>query len=266
MRFLTMISTLVTGLTVATIAATGNAAPQMLAAAATTEPVKFHCQGDICRAEIQTICLEESRQVPKVGTRYHLAAGSHLRLSGTGSGGQSIPLTGKMSVALASLRGWTVVEVSVPRSELTKLGVDNLTVEVEQNVSLIPAAVAGDPRPHNPAGIKHVASTMRAIASDVMTERRGEVDAAQYLSKLGLGLSATEARAANGADSYWRQISALLKKAPDASQPFLNKAYDDCRASTRGIENHLSGCFKKNADSIMSDVTRDYWQQARPKF
>jgi len=261
-----MISATITGLAMATIAATGNAAPQMLAAAATTEPVKFHCQGDICRAEIQTICLEESRPVPNVGTRYHLADGSHLRFSGTNQDGQTIALTGKLSVSLASLRGWTVVEASLPRAELVKLGIDTLTVEVEQNVSLIPAAVAGDTRPHNPAGIKHVASTMRAIASDVMTERQGEVSAAQYLSKLGLGLSIEKAAAAHGADSYWQYINALLKQAPDASQPFLNRAYDHCRALTRGIEDHLRGCFKQSADSIMSDVTRDYWQQARPKF
>ncbi len=256
------------GITIAgfTMLATAHAAPQILAAAPTTEPVAFKCHGGICTAELQTICLEEDRMGPAPGTVYHAAGKNMLQLSGTRPDGTKIALGDKVKMSITSVRRWTTVRVSVPQKRLKDLGLQSVAVQVGENASLIPAARPGDPEPHDAMGIANVTGPKRMIAAAVMSANRGDMKAAQYLSKLSYTLSPIEAARAQGNVAYWRKIDAMIDQAPQGSQIAARKAYDHCRAVTFGIENQLPSCLRKTSDGIMSVITTKYWRDVKPIF
>ncbi len=163
--------------------ASAEAAPQILGLVASNgDPTPLSCTGAACGAHFSAFCLQEARPAPVAGQDYMLAPGSSMTLIATTAAGQSIRLPAQDYVKITSQIGFTSVHVSVPQSVMADLGAASLQIDVGANVSVLPAAVAGDVQPQTAEEIAYATTVMRELAAKRFDSTNAASDAARIAS------------------------------------------------------------------------------------
>jgi hypothetical protein len=160
-----------------------EAAPQILGVVASNgAPTPLSCTGAECGAHFSAFCLQEARPAPFAGQDYTLAPGASMTLIATTAAGESIRLPAQDYVKITSQIGFTSVHVSVPQSVMTELGAASLQIEIGENVSVLPAVVAGDVQPQTVEEIAYATTVMRELAADRFDANNAASDAARIAS------------------------------------------------------------------------------------
>jgi hypothetical protein len=140
------------------------------------------CSGGECGAHFSAFCLQEARPAPFAGQGYILAPGSSMTLVATTASGQSTRLPAADYVKITSQIGFTSVHISVRQSVMSELGAAILQIEVGENVSVLPADVAGDVQPQTADEIQYATKVMREVAVKRFDSRNAVSDAARIAS------------------------------------------------------------------------------------
>ena len=167
------------------LAGTGHAATQALALLETKGATALHCDGEICRAEFSTFCLQEERELPRSGDPYRLAAGSQLTLVLTGQDGktQGIPAADHIRIT-AARSGHTAVTISVLQSRLAALGARKAAIAAGGQITLFPHPVAGDDNPQTEQDKCSAADTVLRDVPDDRIKRAKQVYAACWRDRV----------------------------------------------------------------------------------
>lgn len=235
-----------------------EAAPQIMAVAATDVAVPLTCTDGVCAAQFSSICLQPNRDNPVTGTRYSLV-GDTVRLVLTAADGSQRRVRPHGKVSVDTVRTYTMVKLSIPRHEIGDAAA--VALEVTKVTAAMPDPKADDPRPLGEAEISMLTGPGLEIAERTLRRHdRARVAAGMTMRML----NDLTARTLTSPDDLWRRAAASVP----ASHPGMTRAraaFILCRsADSNGRAGFLNGCLIEHHDGFMADLTSKVWRQLRP--
>jgi hypothetical protein len=235
-----------------------EAAPQIMAVAATDGPVPLNCAGGVCKAEFSSVCLQPNRDNPVSGTRYDLV-GETVWLVLTDGDGSQRRLRPQSKVRVDTVRTYTSVELSVPRHEIGDAVA--VALEVTKFTAAMPRPVADDPKPLGQGEVSMITGPGLEIAAQTLRRQDGAVVAAGIMMRMLNDLATGPTKPP---DDLWRRASSVAP--PDhPGVPRARAAFVLCRSvDSTGRAGFLRGCLIGRHDGLMAELTSKVWRQLRP--
>ncbi|MDD9906579.1 MAG: hypothetical protein OXT06_23655 [Rhodospirillaceae bacterium] len=240
----------------ATFAGTAGAAPQILALVASNGvATPMHCADGTCKAELSSFCLQQERETPLAGTVYHAMAPDALTLVVEKSDGTTLRLPAGDRLRLTSERGSSSVLAQIDASGL---GAARVSIEVADQVSLLPEAAAGDSNPLTGQEIAVVTASLRKLGSQVVDDGGVRIAAARETNRLinALDFSAEDAKSS----AAWKKITAW-KPGIRSGQYWANQRISHCQSKPAGPA--LGRCLRDWHDFLIRQLNTEYWDKAR---
>ena len=242
-----------------------HAAPQLLGVVASSAPLSLHCEGDICRTEISTICLQAHRETPErhqAYTAYNLSTFS-LNVVNADQEQKDVPLT---EGSFTSTRGYTAVEVSIDVAFLRAQGFEPVSLSVAKDGMLIPVAVADDPDPIADDEIVHAMASLKPAAEDVFKTHSPEYEAIRLVNRL-LNETPLKGRMAKAdRDQLWDNT--FGESARESSGAGAHRAADIagyCQYRTKqGKFFSVRRCLEQRLDGMLMNINTEYWRAVQP--
>ncbi len=245
---------------------TAWAAPQILGLVATNAPVALICDAVACKAEFASICLQQDRDAPKRGQLYHAHRDHHLTLMGKANDGGSVIQTVGARVTARSIRGYTAVEVSLPRAVVDGAGArTGIALRVSSDAALIPASRVGDDDPLSAREIALVTGPLRRLAASMIKQNRMRTDAVQLLSKMLNSTSGEGRLAKSRREGLFDEVAAGDASIGVRGRARAKQIHGACVAAT-GAGEHFSirECLAHGHDRLLRDLNLEYWKRSRP--
>lgn len=145
-----------------------QAAPQILAVAATTVAIPMQCNRAECLVELSAICLQEFRASPMAGTEYYTANNKSFVFTAVTEDSRKVRLPTNLDMKIATARGHNAVQVSVPWKSVRPFAVKQLTLSVPPGIALVPVAIKGDTNPQTELDIELASGPFRKLASHIV--------------------------------------------------------------------------------------------------
>lgn len=243
-----------------------QAAPQALALLETGGAIPLDCAGGVCQAEFSTFCLQEKRDLPDAHTSYHAAATADLHLVLTDEQGATRQIPAAAHVRILTPRaGHTAVVIELPQSRLAALGGAHAAIAVGQQVTLLPAEVAGDADPLTDAEIQAAQGPLRSFGASIVDRSPQAVETVHALTRLVNTLPERNAIGPNAPEQWWRDTAGRrLETAPAATLATARQEYDSCWrqkvVSLGGMS--VRNCLQRRHDDLMWDNVKAYWNAA----
>ncbi|HVR66028.1 MAG TPA: hypothetical protein VMT98_05275 [Verrucomicrobiae bacterium] len=248
------------GLAISAVAAPAGAAPQVLAMMASSDPIPFTCNARECYALVGSFCLQRDRDVPGFGEPYEPNFTERLKISLTDSAGNISTMTASdVALKVHSHSTYTMVRVSLARSEIDRLHATAVAMQIEPGVSLIPLARAGDLDPQTPQEIALATGPMRIAASRFLDTPSVSADSARLVAALVNGLP--ESRTIH--DDYlgaWNRVVTESVRQKTNSE-VLERAEDSFRACAQYYEGSLRQCLLSHHQQLMIPENRKFWDE-----
>ncbi len=244
---------------------TAQAAPQLLGVVASSAPLRLHCEGDICRTEISTICLQAHRETPERYQAYtaHDPSAFSLRVVNANQDEFSVPLS---EGAFQSTRGYTAVEVTIDTASLRAEGLEPVSLSVAKDGMLIPVAVADDPDPIAKDEIVHAMASLKPAAEDVFKTHSPEYEAIRLVNRL-INETPMKGRMAQ-ADREQLWDNTFGESARESSGAGAHRAADvvgACQYRTKqGKFFSVRRCLEQRLDGMLMNINTEYWRAVQP--
>lgn len=242
-----------------------QAAPQILAIAATTVDIPMQCDHRQCIVELSSICLQEFRASPMAGTEYYIANDKSLEITGVSSQGRRIRLPANIGIKITAMRGHNGVRVTLPRAAAQPFKATQLTVAVPPEIALVPVARKGDPNPQSELDIELASGPFRKLA-DKIAHRDDTRRAAAELVNLTInrldvsGRSSIETREA--ALAGIQKLDTRTGFSP-ASRQQADKLVRQCFNETMVGYQSFRQCLGSAHDQLIGKINTKYWNHLK---
>lgn len=248
------------------LSSAAGAAPQVLGLVATLSPTPLLCDGDNCKAEFSSFCLQKERAVPHAKWQYEVATGGALHLLLTGAGGSTWQIEAAPHIAVHAPRGFTAVEISVSAAALKALGATAAAVVVGEGVALAPADRADDEQPLSTEEKAFATGPLRQLGSRIVDHDPDVLMTTRVLNGLINALPDTVQVGARANEVLWARAlsTGLVARDGDANHT-ARQAYDACWRNAPvayGLET-VRHCVQVRHDSLMIRKTRAYWDSVQ---
>lgn len=243
-----------------------QAAPQVLALVADSQPVELNCAGGDCRAEFSAYCLQPDRRSPVHGTRYLTTADADLRATGTTHDGRTLTLDPARDLTITALRTHVAVRIAVPEDVVRDLRLAKVTVSVGQNVALVPAPVPGDDNPQDELEIELATGPLRALGATLVDSEGDRIVAARLTSRMINTLPPRgRVDAATRQTLWWMTVSdpRYATLTPNTVES-LRFAWFHCdHGASYGLAKSMRKCLEGQHDSMIGYLNNQYWEAAK---
>lgn len=256
--------TIASFLSVSLFAASGHAAPQILALITTNDAATpLHCEAGVCKAEFSAFCLQKNRDTPAAMTPYRPAEGADVHFVVTAPDGsqRTVPATG---LSIRSVNAYTSVVIGVSEDRVRALG-GAVALRVGSNVTLVPEPQENDPNPLTEAEIAHATSTLRSMGTSYV-DREGKVADAVRLSMRMINevSSTTGLRELQPVKGLVDRVLASEDIRAD-SREMLRQRLSRCNTMIEG-EWRASGlrlCMRIHHEKMVDTLNWPYWDATR---
>ena len=241
-----------------------NAAPQILGVVASAQPTTLTCAGGECTAQLTAFCLTEHRASPSKGTPYTAFDAQAIKITGHRADGTTLSLDVSDAVDFTSARSHLAVQVSLPQAIMKQYALTSISITVDDGLSLVPEARAGDPNPLSNSDIALAAGPLRAAASAIIDHAGMPVEAAQLTTLLINALPARgRATRAERASAWQRTIAGLGNMEGRDSLTLVSQAHDQCQTTTHVGLTTLRQCLSSAHDGFMGKLNKKYWDAVK---
>ncbi len=242
------------------------AAPQALGLVATNGTIELKCSDDGCGADFTAFCLQKDRASPDRGTPYHINSGD-IEVAGLTATGQTIKLDVNQALKLESRRKHMALRVQVPESTLRQHNLVSVSVNVRDNVVLLPQTQAGDANPHSPAEVAMLGQSMRQIGASYIDGNQDRIVAARILGDVINGLPERGKVDDQTRQNLWNNaVSRAGDQVPDAGLNRAEGIYKLCKwTAGRGSPN-MRNCLESHHDEFIKFLNSQYWKASRPIY
>ena len=223
-------------------------------------PVPMTCAKGECRAELTSFCLQQDRPTPIDGTAYELGTPNGLTLVVEAADGSTRTVPADDLVAFTVARNNISVEASVRMDEVERLGGVRVSVAVGPMVSLLPRAVAGDPKPLTSDEIAYATTVLRKAGSSLVDEGAGRIAAARATNRLVNMLLASGDDVGARPEALWQTATSWIPPKGEG-QYWARHMINDC--SSRAWAEPAQHCLRNWHDFLMRDLNYDYWKAVR---
>lgn len=242
-----------------------QAAPQLLGVVATTAPLKLHCDGEVCRTQISTICLQAHRDTPKRHQAYEAHNPGSFTVLAKNTDNEVVPVALPQS-SFISIRGYSAVEVAVDVSSLRDTGMVPMSLAVEHDGLLVPVAEAKDPDPIVDDEIVHAMASLKPAADEVFKQHGPEYEAVRLVNQL-LNETPMKGRMAKAdRDQLWDDT--FGESARESVGAGAHRAADVvgyCQYRTKqGRFFSVRRCLEQRLDGMLMNINTDYWKAVQP--
>jgi len=239
------------------------AAPQVLAVAATQEPLDFQCYNGVCEVELSAMCLQKRRRFPTSDNVYH-ANDNHgftLILRGAAGGESRIP-AGDL-ISLRSKRSFTAVAVRIPQSDLESLGASGVALEVAEGISLVPETTEFDMYPFIDGEVENAAGPLRTLASGWLSGDDEATVAVRMVNRLINNIPLRDRMASAQRMSLWQDVFPTSDPLSNDGASRAYELYDGCLAGTEDTSSqNLRSCLEMKHDSMIYHMNKQFWVAA----
>jgi hypothetical protein len=240
-----------------------QAAPQVLGIVASNGPIPLTCDGDSCRADLSTFCLQQPRENPQPGQSYMPVDGADILLTGRNAAGEMVRLSAASYLGFATARGFTAIEVSLPAEKLAALGLTDPAIEIGERASLIPAAAAGDGNPQTAGEIAIATGAFRDKGAEFFDQAGASGDAIRLANRM---INALPPHGRRAADSDGQVLeAALATPAGQAAVPggitLARQMYSTCQEKV-DVTHHVANmraCLEGTHDRLVVNTNIDFW-------
>ena len=240
-----------------------SAAPQALALVDSAGEVEFNCGNGECAVTLTAFCLQQDRGMPESGHAYGIAPTDQVRLVGIRPDGSRVFLDASEELAVESARRQLAVKLSLPAQRMMELGLASITVEVGQDVTLLPQPVEGDPNPMTESEVAVVQGVLRRVGARVVEDDPVNLGAARWLQKEGNRLPAHDQISRQSRRQFLEQAHARVREAgglTDAERKAAEDLLKLCEVRTElGQFDRLRQCFEREHDTLLWRLNVDYW-------
>ncbi len=239
-------------------------APQILALVETEAPVPMTCVGDSCWAELSAFCLQRDQAAPRHGTPYEVSNGDALQLVLRNAAGAELRVPAGPHLAIASVRGYTAVTMTLPRAVLEDFGAVAAALAVGEGVSLLPRVIAEDPEHGDDIAVKLAIGPLRSIGRRIVDRGGAAIAAVRATNALINAVPSRDLTLPAPRSAAWhRQIFRRLAEADPKGLVEARATFDECAGRMRyPIGEGFRACLQFRHDAMMDALTRDYWQAA----
>jgi hypothetical protein len=244
---------------------TVQAAPQMLGVVATAAPLKLHCEGDVCRTQISTICLQAHRDTPKRHQAYKAHNPGAFSVLAKNTENEVVSMALPQS-SFMSIRGYSAVEVAVDISSLHGAGLVPMSLTVAHDGLLVPVAIANDPDPIETDEITHAMASLKPAADEVFKQHGPEYEAVRLVNRL-LNETPMKGRMAKAdRDQLWDDT--FGESARESVGAGAHRAADIagyCQYRTKqGRFFSVRRCLEQRLDGMLMNINTEYWRAVQP--
>jgi hypothetical protein len=249
MVLLTALSVLALGMECA------QAAPQILGLVASNGiPTPLRCEGGLCSGFVSSFCLQFERPSPVPDSEYLLAQGGGITLVGQRADGSALRLSAGSLVTIRSRAGYSSVTISLPETELDRIGVVTAEIEIAPLTSVLPVAIAGDSDPQTPREIDLATGPQRRLAQSTFEIPGQRSDAARVIALVVNNLPTDEPTTPIGREAIWRKAVMLAASTPLDPQGFVDasRIYQNCGTAVDArTASSLSACMQQAQQDLM---------------
>ena len=129
--------------------------------------------------------------------------------------------------------------------------------------SVIPVAIAGDPKPLSAGEIARYTGPLRALAERAFERDSDRVNATRILNRMVNRLPEDSNAGIESVASLWRQT--VGKEVTDETRKFLQRAVEECRETLRtGVRSDLRSCLSYHHDYLSGENTTNAWRAMNP--
>ena len=253
--------------TVAVSAPLAHAAPQLVAVAPSNGEVELVCDGTRCSAEFSTICLQQARSTPSLGTPYaiHRPDRAAVALTGHRAGGGTMALASGV-LDVVSLRGQIAFRFSVPAAFLKTHGLDRLTVNVGSLTMLVPVPEAGDAKPQTADDVALTLREVETIGAYWAALNPEKMAMARLTNRVINRLPARGTISEAASQALWESAVAPEKGLSVDALAWGRRYVDYCRESAQSMGSFsMRRCLGVAHDSFMHDLNVKYWNTQKPQ-
>ncbi len=257
----TLGSALVFSLALIVSAEGGNSSPQVLALVSNDQPMEFNCFSGECFVELSAFCLQPDYKSPDARTKYELAGAGGIKVTGYTKDGTPLSLDPKKHFKLEALRTHVAVRMTMTTNELHRRGLSRITVTVDHNVSLVPAA-SEQFIAQAPVEIEMAVGPWREIGAQVIDRNKLEMDAARVTNHIANGLPPFTHVGQKTTKAAWAKVekNGMLARLEPGAARLLKASFDSCVESTGyGGLLTLRGCVSNMHDRFLGDLNIKYW-------
>ena len=236
-----------------------SAAPQILAVAASQQPIPFVCHAGVCEVEVSAMCLQEKRRYPDTQTVYSPHDRQSFVLVIRDADGKERRRVVDDTVTIRSKRTFTAVRFSLNEGLLKGSGGTEVALAIAEEASLVPEAVEGDRYPQTPTDIALATETLGQIAAGWLdTEDEGRV-ASRLVNAVLNNLPRQSSIDAATYRSAWEHVE--NRSTEELGEDAVRRAqsvYEHCdKAAVSGQYRH---CLEKVHDAALYRMNIEYWR------
>jgi hypothetical protein len=244
----------------------GTAAPQMLALVANEDPVKAQCHRGDCYAEFSAFCLQPERRSPAEGTRYYLAEASNVKVTARTQDGRDITLNPEQELEFTSDRTHVAVRIGMSARRMARLGLKEFTIEVGNNVTLVPVPYANDPNPISEHEIDIVGKSLRKLGTRIVDKGGSNIFVARMINRM-INVLPPSGRVdeVTRADLWQRTMrGAELAGAPGNAAEVVQGIYAKCERDAYLLNwPNMRNCLESNHDRFIGKLNTKYWKAVK---
>ncbi len=256
-------------LSLTTVAATfmlinsqASAAPQVLAVLSTGNGALMECEGDVCKATLSTFCLQRDRSSPPYRTRYHASDKSHYRLILEMVDGSEKTLPVDDSLYFITVRDYHAVDAILPKSLIDEYEAASVKLVIDEQASLVPDAIPGDPEPLSAHEIIVATGPMRQAASHIVDQGPG-AKAIRVLGTMLRGVPEWRGYEQLTMNEMRRDIDEIAsgeKLSPEGME-YIEREFAECEAlREEGLTYGMAYCLMERHDGAMLHLNKKYWE------
>lgn len=244
-------------------AAPVGAAPQVLGLVSSAGEVTLYCHGDDCGANLSAFCLQAERRTPAGGAAYLFADPDGVRLTGLSRDGRRVMLDAARELTVTAERDQLAVRVAMPRARLAELGIHRVLFEVRENVTLLPAALAGEDDPLSAGEVALARGPLRRAGSRLVDDDTTGMAAARWLARLLDRLPPDASAEARDRDRLVEAAlgSRALADLTESARQLAQGRLDICRVGVDlGAYESLRHCLEFEHDAILRRLNVTFWR------
>lgn len=245
-------------------ALSATAAPQIMAVASTDLKIPVTCDAGECSVELSSICLQEHRASPIIGTAYYVHGTERFELSGLTEQGQEIDLS-HLKLDIKAARGHNAIKVGFREAAIAKYGPMTLQIAVPENVSVVPLPIANDIKPQTDEDIALATGPLRQIAHEIIDLDTHKRDAAELVNQT-INRLPWEGRASDTERAAARaEFDGIVKASgfSGSARANANAVIEECYSRTTAGSLTFRQCLGSWHDRLVGKLNTQYWKSLK---
>jgi len=244
-----------------------HAAPQLLGVVATVAPLKFECEGGLCRADVSTFCMQSERETPDRHQSYRAHNPDVFRVVASTADGNLVRVALE-DAQFRSERGYTATRVQIQTKWLAMQGLTPVGLEVDKGGVLVPMPLIGDANPIKPGEVEYAMTSLQPVAEKIFKKHGVNYEATQIVNRVLNEIPARGRLAKNDRANLWQNT--FDETARESVGAAMHRAADVvgyCQVRTKhGRFFSVRRCLEQRLDGMLMNINTDYWKAVQPGF